>query len=362
MNFSAISVYPKNLDNAQHKNCENMIGATQIPLGIAGPLKVSGNYTEGSFFLPLATTEGALVASVNRGCKAATLSGGVRSFCQDVGITRGSVFKTPGLKDSFILKKFLQDNFSRLKKLAAATSSHLQLIALQTKIVGNLLYIRFSYDSQEAMGMNMVTIATDKLVQFISLKTGNLCLSVAANFDVDKKPSYLNFIEGRGRQVWAEAVISAPIIRDVLKTSASKIDEVVRLKCYLGSIISGSLGFNAHFANILSALFIALGQDVAHVAEGSIGLTTTEIVNNNLYISVYLPDLPLGTIGGGTSLPAQQEALRILNVTAGEKGEKARKLAEIVGAAVLAGELSLLSALSVGQLASSHMKLARNGS
>ncbi|OGG03904.1 hypothetical protein A2W14_05545 [Candidatus Gottesmanbacteria bacterium RBG_16_37_8] len=359
LKLSATAIFPQGLNDAQYKNCENMIGCTQVPLGIAGPLKITGNYAKGNYYLPLSTTEGALVASVNRGCKAVTLSGGVTAFCLDVGITRGAVFKTGNIKQSVSLQKFLEENISLLKKKASSTSSHLQLIGLKIKIVGKFVFVRFNFDSQEAMGMNMATIAADKLVRIISEKTQNRCLSLAANFDIDKKPSYLNFLEGRGRQVMAEAIITESVVRQVLKTSPQKIDEVAKVKCYLGSIVAGSLGFNAHYANIIAALFISTGQDVAHVAEGSIGITSTEIVDSNLYISVSLPDLPLGTVGGGTLLPSQQESLKILKVTKGVKGEKSRALAEIIAAAVLAGELSLLSALSVGSLSESHQKFAR---
>ena len=312
--FTAISDYPPGLDIAQNKNCENMIGAVSLPLGIAGPLKVSGNYAKGSYYLPLATTEGALVASVNRGAKAVTESGGVKSFCHDVGITRGSVFETGGLKESFELESWIVKNHKSLKSIARETSSHLELLKLKTKVLGIYLYVRFSFDTKEAMGMNMATYAADKIASYIFHKKTITCISIAANFDNDKKPSYLNFIEGRGRSIQAECLLPTSVVRDVLHTTPDAISKVAKAKCYLGSMLSGSLGYNAHYANILSAAFIALGQDPAHVAEGSVGITTTEIVNHNLYFAVFLPDLPVGTVGGGTALPAQNETLKILNL------------------------------------------------
>ena len=359
INLRPLSFYPENFEGAAGKNCENMIGGVQIPVGIAGPVKISGQFTAGNYYIPLATTEGALVASVNRGCKAVNQSGGVQTFCHNVGITRGSIFKTDGLKKSHYLKKYLSVNIEKLKKVAAATSSHLKLTDINVRIVGNNVFVRFSFDTDEAMGMNMATFAADELCHEVEKKTGIKCLSLAGNFDIDKKPAFLNFHEGRGRMVWAQVLLTQKVLESILKTNAVKLNSLVQSKCLLGSAISGSLAYNAQYANIIAALFIALGQDAAHVSEGCLGITTTEIIGNDLNFSIYLPDLPIGTVGGGTWLPAQQALLQMLNVSGGTKGEKADMLAEIVGAAVLAGELSLLAALSSGDLARSHKRFAR---
>lgn len=357
LDLETIGSFTKGLEKAQFTNCENMIGATQIPLGVAGPLSISGQFVKGDFYIPLATTEAALVASVNRGCKAVTASGGATIVVENVGVTRGPVFKTSGISASLRFKKWLDEYFTHLQKIAAKTSRHLTLKRLGARIVGKNVYVRFYFDTSEAMGMNMVTIATDAMAKFIQSKTRIRCISVAGNFDIDKKPAWLNFISGRGKRVWAEVVLPQQIIKKVLKTTADKIYEVWLSKCMLGSIMAGALGFNAHFTNIIAAIFMATGQDVAHAVEGSLGITTTEIVGSSLYISIYLPDLLVGTVGGGTKLPSQKEALSIMGIT-GEK-ESSLKLAEVIGAAVLAGEISLLAALAEGSLASSHKLLAR---
>lgn len=349
--------FTKSLKAAQFTNCENMIGATQIPLGIAGPILIKGKHAKGQYYVPLATTEGALVASVSRGCKAITQNGGTNISVEDVGVTRGPVFKTSGISESVNFKKWLDNHFADLKKIAATTSKHLTLKKLGTRMMGKNVYVRFYFDTAEAMGMNMVTIATEEINKFIKEKTGIKCISIAGNFDIDKKPAWLNFISGRGKRVWAEVVLPQQIIKKVLKTTADKIYEVWLSKCMLGSVMAGSLGFNAHFANIISAMFIATGQDVAHTVEGSLGITTTEIVGSSLYVSIYLPDLLVGTVGGGTKLPSQKEALAIMGI-AGEKNS-GLKLAEIVGASVLAGEISLLASQAEGTLAQSHVRLAR---
>ena len=362
--------------HASTKNCENMIGIAQTPLGIAGPLKVqsplrlrSGQAKSPStplragkvqsYYIPLATTEGALVASVNRGCKAITLSGGVGVFVENIGATRAPAFNVKGIREALKFKKWVKENFSLLKKEAEKTSSHLSLKDVQTFFIGRNIFCRFIFDTQEAMGMNMVTIAVSKMVQTIELKTGIKCVSLSSNLCVDKKPSWLNFVLGRGKKVWAECIFSKKIVKEVLKTTAKKIYNVWLNKCLLGSSLAGSLGFNAHFSNVISAVFLATGQDLAHVVEGSLGITTIEINDNgSLYVSVYLPDLMVGTIGGGTGLATQKEALEILGLANNKKGD-AFKLAEVIGGAVLAGEISLLASLAEGSLAEAHKRLGR---
>lgn len=354
-----IGFYSLKEDFASIRNCENMIGVAQIPMGVAGPLKVQSSKCKvQSYFIPLATTEGALVASVNRGCRAVSLSGGVTVLVENVGITRGPVFRTSSLLESAKLKNWLEEHFDDLNSLAKETSGHLELKKLETQILGKNVFVRFYFDSQEAMGMNMASFAVDKIAFFIEKQTGNHRLALSGNFCVDKKASWLNFVLGRGKRVWVEAQISKKIVEEVLKTTPEKIFEVWLKKCMLGSALSGSLGFNAHFGNIVAAIFAATGQDLGHITEGSLGITTTELVGKDLHISIYLPDLPIGTIGGGTNLETQKEALSLMGIKGGEKGS-GLKLAGIIGGAVLAGELSLLASLAESSLAQAHQKLTR---
>lgn len=339
------------------RNIENLIGATQIPLGVAGPLKIisKGSKTK-SHYIPLATTEGALVASISRGCKAVTESGGAKVYLEEVGITRGPVFKVDSIKKGLQVKKWIKDNFSLLAKTTEATSSHLKLLKIGCRLTGRSLFVRFYYNSQDAMGMNMVTIATWQAINLIEKETKVKAISLAGNFDIDKKPAWLNFISGRGKRVWAEATIPKEVVKKVLKTTPEKLTELIYRKCLLGSIMSGSLGFNGHFANVLAALFTATGQDLAHTVEGSLGITTAEILNNgDLYFSIYLPALIVGTVGGGTHLPTQNEALQIMKV------KNVLEYATVLGASVLAGELSLMASLAEGSLACAHQQLARKG-
>ncbi len=357
------------------RNIENFIGATQIPLGVAGPLLI---HLEGvsldwfdyahhrfardkkahlrgvEYYIPLATTEGALVASISRGCKAVSESG-VSVFVEDVGQTRGPVLRVKNLEHGMKVKGWIQTHLPLLSQITHKTSSHLKLLNIKTSIVGKNLFVRFSYSTSDAMGMNMVTFATEQAVFLIEKKTKAECLSLAGNFDIDKKPAWLNFIEGRGKKVWAEVTLSKKIVKEILKTTPQKVVEIVHRKNHLGSIVSGSLGFNAHFANIAAAIFIATGQDPAHVVEGSLGVTDAEsLQNGDLYFSIYLPALVVGTVGGGTHLPTQQEALNLMKV------KNVLEFASVIGAAVLAGELSLIASLAERSLAKAHMKLGRS--
>ena len=340
-----------------NKNCENFVGATQIPLGIAGPLKIVTGTSVEEYFLPLTTTEGALIASVNRGCKA-TYQNGINTFVENVGITRAPLFKTAGIADSKKIVADLKNSLSKLNDIALSTSSHIALLGFEEQIVGKNLWLRFSFDTEEAMGLNMVTKASEKISQYIEDKYHVKCLAISGNYCSDKKATWVSFIRGRGKKVWAETIIDKNFCQQVLKTSPKNIVEIVKQKSQLGSIVAGSLGFNAHFANVIAALFLSTGQDAGHISESSMGITEAEVDSEgNLYFSVYLPSLIIGTVGGGTTLPTQKESLGIMNI--GNSRNDALKFSQIIAGAVLAGELSLTAALASGDLVTAHQKLGK---
>lgn len=343
------------IEEEEKIHCENLIGETTLPLAVAGPIKIKNlKLKTKSYYLPLATTEGALVASVNRGCKAINLSGGATVVVETIGATRGPVFETEGIEESFRFKNWLDDNFPRLQKQIKKTSSHTKLTKYETAIFGHYVFLRFYFDTDKAMGMNMATLATESITNFIQKETGIKCLSISGNFCVDKKPSRLNFLLGRGKKVWAETILKKPVIKKVLKTTAKGLYQVWLSKCLLGSSLSGSIGFNGHFANMVAAFFAATGQDLAHVVEGSLGVTTMRILpKDSLYFSIYLPDLMIGMVGGGMKLKIKQEALAII------QAKTAEELAAVLAGAVLAGEVSLLASLAEGTLARAHKKLGR---
>lgn len=341
-------------DESEKIHCENLIGATTLPLGVAGPLTIKGSRAVKKHYVPLATTEGALVASVSRGCKAAEQAGGVHVSADKAGTSRGPVFHVKNLAGYRKLSDWMSAHTDLLKKTAEQTSHHLTLKDIKIQGPANYLFARFIYDTQDAMGMNMTTIATAKIVELITKETGVECLSIAGNYDIDKKPAWLNFIENRGFCMRAEVILNQKIMNEVLKTSSQKLFDVWLAKCMIGSAMSGSMGFNSHYANIIAAIYAATGQDLAHVVEGSMGITTAKVLeHNDLYFSVYIPALMLGTVGGGTTLKVKQEALQIIGV------KRSEELAEVVAASVLAGELSLLASLAEGSLARAHEKLGR---
>jgi hydroxymethylglutaryl-CoA reductase (NADPH) len=350
---------------ASRRHCENFIGATQIPLGVTGPLKIRGRWVQESevLYVPMATTEGALVASVNRGCRAIRDAGGAVTRVEDVGITRAPAFRTSGIEETQSFLDWVAESQDEIRRICEATSGHLKLMDIKSQSFGSSVYLRFRFSTGDAMGMNMATIACDRVVRdLIEPATGVQCVALSGNYCVDKKPSAVNFLEGRGKKIYAEVNLDATTLSDALKTDAKSLVEVQYRKNLMGSIAAGSMGYNAHFANVLAAVFTATGQDVAQVVEGAMGVTSIELRGDDgVFASVYLPDVPLGVVGGGTALGPQKEALSMLGVAPhpDEPGAGALRFAEILGATVLAGELSLLAAFTSGDLASAHERLGR---
>jgi hydroxymethylglutaryl-CoA reductase (NADPH) len=343
------------------RNIENVIGAVQIPVGVAGPLLVKGDYANGYFYIPLATTEGALVASVNRGAKFITESGGARVKVLKDGMARAPLFRLPSLIDAVEFVEWVTQHFDELKKAAESTTRHGRLKEVQPFIVGNYVWLRLVFSTGDAMGMNMATIASDAVAKYVQQHFPKARLvALSGNMCVDKKANAVNFLLGRGKTVVAEAVVKREVL-ERLGITAEDIHEVNVRKNLIGSALAHSYGFNAHFANIVAAIFIATGQDVAQVVESSMGITSTEPRDDGLYVSVFLPSLEVGTVGGGTGLPTQREALALLGVagSGNPPGTNALKFAEIIAAAVLAGELNLLIALARNELASAHQRLGR---
>jgi len=351
------------VEQAGNRNCENLFGVTQVPVGIVGPLPLQGEAVDEEVWVPLATTEAALVASTNRGCAAIRAAGGATVRVEDAGMTRAPVFRTQGIEHSQRFLQWLATHQEEIRKVAEGTSNHLRLVDIRPVHFGTTVALRFRFTSGDAMGMNMATIAVDRVVhELIEPQTGIECVALSGNYCVDKKPASINFHEGRGKKIFAEVVLDGSVLRKYLKTNARALVEAQYRKNLLGSIAAGSMGFNAHFANTLAAMFIATGQDPAHVVEGSLGVTCIEPRGpESVFASVYLPDVPLGAIGGGTQLCTQREALDLLGVHADSErpGHAVRRLAEIIGGVVLAGEISLMAAFTSQDLARAHENLAR---
>ena len=338
------------------KNIENMIGTTQIPLGYAGPVRISGEYADGEFLVPLATTEGALVASISRGMSVINSGGGARTMVCADAMTRAPVLRVEGIEHSKRVIDWIDSNKAAIDEAVAETTSHGRLVRIDKYPDGRSLYLRFAFETGDAMGMNMATIASESVCRLIEKETGAVMVSVSGNMCSDKKPAAINMINGRGKTVVAEALIPKDVVEQRLHTTSAAVQETNYRKNLMGSSLAGTLGANAHAANMVAALYIATGQDPAQVVGGSMSVTSCEDVGGDLYISVRMPTVEVGTVGGGTRLPCQREALSMI----GCLGEgKARKLAEIVAVTVLAGELSTLAAQAAGQLGSAHAALGR---
>jgi hydroxymethylglutaryl-CoA reductase (NADPH) len=358
-----IARFSLDADRAATRHCENLIGAAQIPMGIVGPVRIRGEHIDDEVAVPLATTEGALLASVNRGCAAIRRAGGAVVHVEDVGMTRAPVFRTTGIEQTNAFLSWVAGHQDDIRRVTEATSRFLRLVEVKPRSLGTTVFLRFRFETGDAMGMNMVTIACDRAVNdLITPATGVPCIALSGNVCVDKKASAINFQEGRGKRIWAEVELVGEPLERTLKSSARGLIEANFRKNMLGSIAAGAMGWNSQMANVLAALFIATGQDLAHVVEGAMGITTIEPKGENgVLFSVYLPDCPLGAIGGGTGLATQREALALLGVVPDETrpGRAALRLAEIVGAVVLAGEISLMSAFTSSDLARAHERLGR---
>ncbi|KAM0049760.1 putative hydroxymethylglutaryl-CoA reductase (NADPH) [Helianthus debilis subsp. tardiflorus] len=345
--------------------CEMPVGYVQIPVGIAGPMLLDGK----EFSVPMATTEGCLVASTNRGCKAIYVSGGATSVLLKDGMTRAPVVRFGTAKRAAELKLFLEEplNFDTLASVFNKSSRFGRLQRIQCAIAGKNLYIRFTCSTGDAMGMNMVSKGVQNVLDYLQLDFPDMdVLGISGNYCSDKKPAAVNWIEGRGKSVVCEAIIKQEVVKKVLKTSVASLVELNMLKNLTGSAMAGALGgFNAHASNIVSAVYIATGQDPAQNIESSHCITMMEAVNDgkDLHVSVTMPSIEVGTVGGGTQLASQSACLNLLGVKGANKesaGSNARQLAKVVAAAVLAGELSLMSAIAAGQLVKSHMKYNRS--
>lgn len=342
-------------------NCEIVIGYVPIPLGIVGPVMLNGE----NVYVPMATTEGCLVASTNRGCKAITVSGGCSSVLLKDAITRAPCLRLPSAMRAAAVKLWVDNptNYAKLEAAFNSTTNYGRLESITTTIAGRNVYLRFCCMSGDAMGMNMVSKGCLKAIEVLELEFPDVVLvAISGNMCTDKKPSAVNWIMGRGKSIVVEAVIPEHVVKSVLKTTVHDIIETNKQKNHIGSAMAGSIGgFNAHASNIVTAVYLATGQDPAQNVESSNCLTIMELAEDgqSLHVSVTMPSVEVGTVGGGTHLPAQAGCLEICGVRGASRtlpGDNARKLAQIVGAAVLAGELSLMAALAANHLVRSHMQ------
>jgi hydroxymethylglutaryl-CoA reductase (NADPH) len=326
-------------------NCEIVIGYVPVPVGVVGPLLLDGKHC----FVPMATTEGCLVASTNRGCKAISEAGGAISVLLKDGMTRAPLLRLPSVWQAAEVKRFVEgeEGLAQVRAAFESTTSFGKLKSVGVTIAGRNVFLRFVCMSGDAMGMNMISKGCPKVVEVLEQRFPDIeLISLSGNLCTDKKPAAVYWIEGRGKSVVCEAVLPVSVVAKVLKTSVHALVEVNKQKNLVGSAMAGSIGgFNAHAANIVSAVFLATGQDIAQNVESSNCITLMEDINNGeaLHVSVTMPSIEVGTVGGGTHLEAQGACLDIMGVRGPTKapkepGENAQRLARTVAAAVMAGE------------------------
>lgn len=339
-------------------NIEHFIGTVKVPVGIAGPLRVNGTHANGDYFIPLATTEAALVASYHRGSKLITAAGGAAAMLLSEGVTRSPGFAFSSLIEAGQFVAWITTQFDQFKQLAENTTRFGRLNDINVNIEGNHVYLVFEYFTGDASGQNMVTIATNAIFDYI-LTASPIEPNYAfldANLSGDKKPNAHTLRNVRGKKVTAEVHLPPYLIEKYLHTSVEKMVQFGHMTT-TGGLLSGSIGINAHYANALAAFYIACGQDAACVAESAVGMTRFEQTKEGgLCASVTLPNIMVGTVGGGTALPSQRACLELLGLYG---SGQSRALAEVVAALCLAGELSIVGAFCAGHFSRAHHKLAR---
>ena len=339
-------------------NIENFIGVAQVPMGLVGPLRVNGEHASGEFYVPMATSEGTLIASYNRGARLLSESGGAKVTVVDDAMQRAPVFIFDDARQARDFGLWVDENFTEIAEQAQTTTKSGKLRDIQQFAAARMRYLRFNYTTGDAAGQNMVGKATFVACEWIVANyPGIRRYMLSGAMDTDKKHSHLNTLHTRGKRVVAEVTIPNDLLQKTMNISATALYKA-RSISQVGAFMAGSNNTGAHSANGITAVFIATGQDVANVAESSAAIVYADIDDNgDYYLSITIPSMIVATFGGGTGLPTQQECLNVLGCNG---AGKVHKLAEIIGATVLAGEISLMSAVLAGDWVTSHDALGRN--
>jgi hydroxymethylglutaryl-CoA reductase (NADPH) len=351
---------PQTTAQAEHyqHNVENFIGTVKVPVGLAGPLRVNGLFAQGDYYVPLATTEAALVASYSRGSQLVSEAGGCTAMLVNESVGRAPGFAFRSLPECGQFVVWATAHLDDFRRAAEATTRHGKMADMRVTLEGNHVYLLFEFTTGDASGQNMVTLATEAVCEYIE-KNSPIRPQyhfVEANLSGDKKASAQSFLLVRGKKVSAEVLLPGELVQKRLHTTPEHMANYWRMSA-LGGVLSGTLGVHGHYANGLAALYQACGQDVACVAESAVGVTRFEVTDSKeLYASVTLPNLLVGTVGGGTGLPSQRACLEILGLAG---PGKAQALAEVAAGLVLAGELSIIGALCSGDFSRAHRVLAR---
>lgn len=339
-------------------NIENFIGTVKVPVGIAGPLRVNGLFAQGDYPLPLATVEATLVACYHRGAQLINEAGGCSALLLSEGVSRapGFAFRDIAAAAQFVV--WVTSQLDEFKRLAEATTRHGRLTDMRVTVEGNHVYLTFHYFTGDALGQNMVTFATQAICDHILARSPVTpdYHFLEANLSGDKKASAQSFMLVRGKKVTAEVTLPAALVQRHLHATPEQMADYWRMSA-IGSVMSGTMGVQGHFANGLTALYLACGQDAACAAESATGVVRVEVNKSGaLYAAVTLPNVMVSTVGGGTSLPSQRACLELMGLAG---SEHARALAEVCAGLVLAGELSIAGAMCAQVFARAHRRLAR---
>ena len=339
-------------------NIENLVGCARVPIGAIGPLRINGFNAHGDFYVPLATTEGALVASYNRGAYLISQAGGAATATLTESVSRAPTFVFRNLNETLRFLAWLLEHLDTWRSVVGEVSQHCTLIDLQPTVAGKDLFLNLVFRTGAAAGQNMVTLVTEaicrRMVETAPLQPHRWYIE--GNLSGDKKATMLSFIQARGKKVVAETVLPAKLVQRILHTTPQEMMDYWEISI-MGGTQSGSIGVQGHYANALAAIFAACGQDIACVAEAAVGLTRMDVTTEgDLYVSVSLPNVIVGTVGGGTGLPTAQDCLRMMGCVG---PDKAAKLAEICGATALAGEISIIGSMAAGDFAEAHGSYGR---
>ena len=351
---SHMSIDPATLSG----NVENPIGVTQMPLGLAGPLLVNGEHAQGHFYVPMATTEGTLVASYSRGMRLLTAAGGVKTTIVERYMQRAPVFHFGDARAARDFRDWLNANFDKIKEIAETTTSVGKLSHIESYNVAKMCYTRFNFTTGDAAGQNMCSKAAQAACKWIEkVYPAEMRFTLSGSIETEKKHSAINSLHSRGARIIVEATLPHDLVQQMTRADTRDMYRARQVST-TGAMLVGASNNCVHPGNGVASIFIATGQDEANVAEAITGITYTELLpNNDLYWSMTLPSLIVATYGGGTGLATQREALEIMDCYGTGKVEK---LIEIIGGAVLAGEISLASAVISDEWVDSHDKHGRN--
>jgi hydroxymethylglutaryl-CoA reductase (NADPH) len=334
-----------------------------VPMRLVGPVNIIGPEVTAEVLLPLATYEAPLWPSTHRGAKACNQAGGIKAVILDERMTRSVVLEAPGITQALEVVNSLKQQKDALQDIVKETSRFARFLDMHVQMVGNLIYLRFEFTTGDASGHNMVTLAAERLMDWILIRYPEInYVSISGNYCSDKKNSAVNGILGRGKYVVAEIILPAAVCSRFLKTTPEKMVQLNIKKNLLGNILAGGIRTaNAHYANMLLGFYLATGQDAANIIEGSQGITHVSLRGDDLYFSVTLPNIIVGTVGNGKTYQFVRDNLELLGCLAERTpGQNARRLAIIAACAVLCGELSLMAAQTKpGELMKSHLQLER---